>query len=62
MQVVIVDSRPKWMIREDKQMPCMTHCRLWSQCATKVGHDCKVLGGHIIPKIRTKRRERNVET
>ncbi|MDX8367828.1 hypothetical protein [Cytobacillus sp. IB215665] len=50
--VVITDSRTQWMIAEDKLMSCMTRCRLYKECATRVGVDCKRLGGSEIPKIR----------
>jgi len=50
--VVITDSRPKWMIKEDRHMACMMHCRLYKCCNSRVGNECKKLGGDTIPKIR----------
>lgn len=51
-QVVIIDDRPKWMIKEDKHMACMLHCHLYRHCQTRAGRGCKRLGGKEIPKIR----------
>lgn len=51
-QVVIADDRPKWMIKEDQWFYCKTRCRLFRKCSTKVGCECKHMGGSVIPKIR----------
>jgi len=50
--VLIIDDRPKWVIEEDKLMACMTRCRLFRKCSSRMGNDCKHLGGTEIPKIR----------
>lgn len=52
MQVIIVDTRQKWMVKEDKLMTCMNRCRLWRRCQSRYGYDCKRLGGNKIPKLR----------
>lgn len=52
MQVTIVDTRTDWMIAEDNLFQCMTKCSMYRKCKTRVGADCKVFGGDIIPKIR----------
>jgi hypothetical protein len=51
-QVLIIDDRPAWMIREDKLMACMTRCRLFKKCCSRMGYECKHLGGTEIPKVR----------
>lgn len=50
--VLIADDRPKWMQKEDKIMTCMHRCLFFKQCSTRIGTDCKKLGGSEIPKIR----------
>lgn len=50
--VLIADDRPKWMVKEDKLMTCMTRCRLFRKCSSRYGVECKKLGGNEIPKIR----------
>lgn len=52
MQVTIIDTRPQWMIREDAVMTCLYQCDMFNRCKTRMGSECKVLGGHVIPKIR----------
>ena len=52
MQVTIIDTRPDWMLREDRLMTCMLHCRIWRKCVSRMGEECKHLGGSEIPKIR----------
>lgn len=49
--VVITDSRTSWMIKEDGQMACMTKCRLYKHCNSRMGYECKKLGGDTIPRI-----------
>jgi hypothetical protein len=51
-QILIIDDRPRWMVKEDKLMECMTHCRLFRKCSSRIGHDCRKLGGEVIPKVR----------
>ena len=51
-QVTITDSRPKWMLTEDRHMACMTRCHLYKHCTDRVGVACKRLGGSVIPRIR----------
>lgn len=51
MQVTIVDTRPKWQVKEDRIMACMHFCRDFRRCKSRIGHECKVLGGSEIPKI-----------
>jgi hypothetical protein len=50
--VVIADDRPAWIKEEDKVMTCMTRCSLYKKCASRMGPDCKKLGGSEIPKLR----------
>jgi hypothetical protein len=50
--VLIADDRPKWMRDEDRRMACMTRCSLYKRCSSRIGSDCKKLGGSEIPKIR----------
>jgi hypothetical protein len=50
-QVIVVDSRPRWMIREDGEYACF-HCSYYKQCASRFGYECNRLGGSEIPKIR----------
>ena len=50
--LVIIDERPFWMVEEDKLMACMTRCHLFKKCYSRIGHDCKKLGGELIPKVR----------
>jgi hypothetical protein len=50
--VVITDTRPDWMKKEDEWMACRTRCSLFKRCSTRVGTDCKKFGGYVIPKIR----------
>ncbi|ASF27818.1 hypothetical protein WV34_03095 [Bacillus amyloliquefaciens] len=49
--VVIADDRPLWVQEEDKLMACMTLCSDYKRCASRMGADCKKLGGSEIPKI-----------
>jgi hypothetical protein len=51
-QVLIIDDRPRWMVKEDKLMACMTRCHLFKRCSSRIGHNCKRLGGDVIPKVR----------
>lgn len=53
-QVEVIDTRPAWMIKEDKQHKCMFECRDYSNCATRAGERCRKFGGDVIPKIRRK--------
>ena len=57
MKVTIVDARPEWMREEDRIMTCYWFCPLYKQCDSRLGADCKRMGGNEIPKIR--RRDRN---
>lgn len=50
--LIIIDERPFWMLEEDKLMACMTRCHLFRKCSSRIGHDCKKLGGNMIPKVR----------
>jgi len=52
MNVVIVDDRKPWMIKEDREMTCFSRCPLYKRCSTRKGFDCKRLGGNDIPKLR----------
>lgn len=51
MQVEVIDTRPAWMIKEDGQYKCL-QCREYRYCTTRVGEQCRKLGGKVIPKIR----------
>lgn len=51
MHVTIIDTRPDWMRREDGHALCM-RCPFYRRCASRLGVDCKRLGGSEIPKIR----------
>lgn len=53
MEVVIIDARPKWMIREDREMKCFMECHLFRVCQSRMGSQCKRFGGTEIPKIRS---------
>ena len=50
--VTITDSRAPWMQKEDKQIACMTRCGLYRHCSSRIGYECKKLGGDTIPRIR----------
>lgn len=50
--VVIADDRPLWMRVEDKRAACEKRCSLFKRCSSRLGGDCKKLGGTEIPKIR----------
>jgi hypothetical protein len=50
-KVVIADDRPKWMRDEDTKMICLTRCSLYRKCSSRLGVDCKHLGGDMIPKV-----------
>lgn len=49
--VILADDRPLWMQQEDKIMACMTRCSKFKVCNSRIGSDCKKLGGTEIPKI-----------
>lgn len=51
-KVIIADDRPAWVKAEDKAMACLTRCKLNKRCSSRLGTDCKRLGGNEIPKIR----------
>lgn len=51
-KVVIADDRPKWMREEDTKMICFTRCSLYKKCSSRLGIDCKRLGGTEIPRVR----------
>lgn len=50
--VFIIDQRPHWMVKEDREYACRTFCSLFKRCSSRIGHDCKKLGGEVIPKVR----------
>ncbi|MBO0959549.1 hypothetical protein J1P26_07355 [Neobacillus sp. MM2021_6] len=50
-RVIIADDRPKWMVREDNMMICFTRCSFYKHCSSRMGADCKHLGGDMIPKV-----------
>ena len=52
MKVLIADDRPDWMKEEDEVMACMTRCSSFKRCSSRIGTQCKKLGGSEIPKIR----------
>lgn len=52
MQVTFIDTRTDWMIAEDRLMQCMSRCSMWRRCQSRVGEECRRLGGSEIPKIR----------
>lgn len=52
--VIIADDRKPWMIKEDREMACLTRCSLHKVCASRHGMDCKRMGGTEIPKVRAK--------
>ena len=51
-QVVIVDTRKPWMVAEDREYTCFSRCPFYRKCQSRVGFDCKRLGGNEIPKVR----------
>jgi len=53
-KVILADDRKPWMIKEDREMVCLTRCSLYKVCASRHGMDCKRLGGSEIPKVRAK--------
>lgn len=50
MQVTIIDARPDWMKAEDELMACMS-CHYFRRCKSRIGYECKHLGGTEIPKV-----------
>ncbi len=50
--VVIADDRPAWVKKVDKVMACWTRCSLYKKCSSRMGIDCKKLGGSEIPKLK----------
>ncbi|MEK5068079.1 hypothetical protein [Sporosarcina sp. FSL K6-1508] len=54
-KVIISDVRPGWMRREDEGVACMTRCRLYRHCISKMGFDCKKLGGDNIPVLKERK-------
>jgi len=52
MNVKIIDTRSKWMIREDNEYACRTFCNEFKKCSTRCGYNCRKFGGETIPKIR----------
>lgn len=50
--VVIIDTRKPWMVAEDREMACMSRCPLYRKCSSRIGFDCKRLGGNEIAKVR----------
>lgn len=52
MNVSIFDDRKPWMKEEDRLMTCAWFCPLYRNCSSRMGYDCKRLGGLEIPKIR----------
>lgn len=52
MEVLIADDRTDWMREEDEVMACLTRCSSFKRCSTRIGTQCKRLGGTEIPKIR----------
>jgi hypothetical protein len=55
-QVIIADDRKDWMKVEDMVMACLTRCRHYHNCSSRIGTECKKLGGTEIPKIRFQKR------
>lgn len=55
VNVVYIDTRQKWMKREDQEMKCFWECPLFAFCASRMGSKCKHFGGEEIPKIRKRR-------
>lgn len=49
--MIIADDRAAWVKAEDKQMICWTRCSLYKKCSSRLGADCKRLGGSKIPKV-----------
>lgn len=52
--VIIADDRKLWMIKEDREMVCLTRCSLSKICSSRHGMDCKRMGGTEIPKVRAR--------
>lgn len=53
MQVTIIDTRPKWVKREDDLFICQTYCKSFKRCSSRFGSNCKRFGGTEIPIIRS---------
>ncbi len=53
-KVILADDRKLWMIKEDREMACLTRCSLSKICSSRHGMDCKRMGGEVIPKIKEK--------
>ena len=51
MNIIIADDRPDWIKAEDKVAACQMRCYLFKKCSSRIGVDCKHLGGSEIPKI-----------
>lgn len=65
MQIVIIaDDRAEWMKKEDDYMACYTRCSLFKRCASKMGGNCKRMGGAEIPKLKNggNRNGKQIET
>ncbi len=58
-KVILADDRKPWMIKEDREMACLTRCSLYKVCASRHGMDCRRFGGSEIPKLRVIKNERN---
>lgn len=58
MKIIIADDRPDWVKREDEVMACMTRCSFFKRCSSRIGTECKRLGGTEIPKINHVRKGR----
>lgn len=43
----------KRVIRHDQRLQCMIDCRFYGRCITRMGKQCKHLGGHRIPVFRS---------
>lgn len=47
----------KRVIRHDQRLQCLIDCRFYGRCITRMGRQCKHLGGHRIPVFRSLRKE-----
>ncbi len=50
-QIILADDRSEWMKAEDRVAACM-RCCFFEKCSSRIGWDCKKLGGFEVPKIR----------
>lgn len=43
----------KCTLRHEQRLQCLFNCRFYGRCITRMGRQCKHLGGHRIPVFRS---------